>query len=222
MFTVGNSMLGIQGDIDSTLASLTTPFEFYASVLDEPGAASSSVRQLAAVSIAVAVGIFLVLQAKFESWRLAAMLFVAVPLSASGALAAAAIVDGTMSAGTTIGFVAVIALTTRHALLLFEHFARLQLDDGLTLDAELVRRGTRERFDPVVVSVLAAAVAMLPFVVFGTVAGLEVVRPLAVAVLGGLVSSLVVTLFVLPGLYMRFAAPAERPEALLSPVPAGS
>ncbi len=79
----------------------------------------------------------------------------------------------------------------------------------------MVERGARERLGPVLTSIAATALVMLPFAIAGDIPGLEIVHPMAIAILGGLVSTMLLTLFVLPTLYLRFGAgarPSVSPE----------
>ncbi len=118
--------------------------------------------------------------------------------------------------GAWVGFAAVLALTLRHGLLLLRRLTRLQTEEGLELGPELVQRGASEQLGFTLASCVVAAAALVPFIVVGDIAGLEILRPLALVALGGLVLSPVVTLLVLPSLYLRFARPAMSNEASLA------
>ena len=209
----GRSLGAVEDDIVAAVEDRGLPFEFHVRILDDSQDANSNQRQFVVTTIAIGIAVFLVLQAAFGSWRLASVLFVSSLLSLAGALVFIAI-DGTYSIGSSIGLFAVWGLTLRLGLRLVGRYESMQLDDGMELGGELVDTGLRERFGGTILTLLVTAGAMIPIVVFGDVAGQEVIRPLAITVLGGLIGAAVVALYVLPALYGRFARPAQPREEL--------
>jgi Cu/Ag efflux pump CusA len=101
---------------------------------------------------------------------------------------------------------AVLALTVRQGISLVAHFQNLQLHEGEPFGEALVRRGVREQFSSITASAATTFALILPFAILGDVAGLEIAYPLAVVMLGGIVTSTLGTLLVLPALYARFSA----------------
>jgi Cu/Ag efflux pump CusA len=93
------------------------------------------------------------------------------------------------------------------------HFQHLQFEEGAAFGPGLVLRGTRDRLAPVVMSTLAIALLLAPVVLTGAGSGLEIVHPMATVVLGGLVTTLVVTMFVIPAIYMRFGSASDMDAA---------
>jgi len=134
-----------------------------------------------------------------------------LPVAAVGSLVAAEVTGGVFSLGSVLGTVAVLVLSVRFGLMLFRHLQQLQRRTGDALDAALVRRGARERCIPIVTTTLALVVVLLPVALSGGIVGSEVVRPTAVAVIGGAIVAAIVALFALPILYLRFA-PEQLPE----------
>ena len=118
-----------------------------------------------------------------------------------------------LSLAALMGLLAVLAVAVRSGVLLFRHFQQLEREGELP-GPGLVLRGTLDRSGPVLVSALATAAALAPLLVLGVTAGLEVLQPLVAIILGGLVTSTLLTLVVLPVLYLLFAV---RPQ----PAPAG-
>jgi Cu/Ag efflux pump CusA len=117
------------------------------------------------------------------------------------------VVDGgTVSFGSVAGFFAVLAIATRHSLIQIRHLQRQEGRDGDSSGEAQVVLGAGERFTPIVTSLITIALALAPTVVAGRIAGLEILHPLAVVVIGGLVSIAPLSLFVLPAMYMRFGA----------------
>jgi hypothetical protein len=106
--------------------------------------------------------------------------------------------------------------------MLIDRFQRLRLDEAApAFGADLVRRGAQDRFAPTLTVAVATVAAVLPFVILGNVAGLEIVNPMAIVMLGGLITSTLLALFVLPVLYLRFGAGAEPEPVAETPEPSG-
>jgi Cu/Ag efflux pump CusA len=100
------------------------------------------------------------------------------------------------------------------------HYGHLEQQEGESFGPEMVARGSRERIAPTMMTALTTGLAMVPFLIFGGTPGLEIVRPLAIVILGGLVTSTFINLFVVPAFYLRFGAQREA-ELELVPAPAG-
>jgi Cu/Ag efflux pump CusA len=161
------------------------------------------------VALAVAIGIFLLLQAAFTSWRHAALVFATLPVALAGGLLAAFAAGGTITLGSMVGFLAVLGIAARGGVLLVRHYQHLERREGHRFGKDLVLQGTRERLAPIVTAALAIGLMLVPLVAAGDRAGLEIVRPMAVVMLGGLVTSTLVALFVAPVLYLRHGRMAE-------------
>jgi Cu/Ag efflux pump CusA len=204
----GRSLGDVEADITAAVNASGLPFEYHVRVLDEAVTSSSSLRRVVAIAAGVAIAIVLLLQAAFASWRLALLLFVVTPLALAGGLVALAVGGGTYSIGSAIGLFAIYGLTLRHALRLVDEFDTRQLDHGEALGEDLVRAGLGTQIQPILATLGTLVVAAVPFVVLGPAAGLEVLRPFAIVVLGGLLTSAIVTLFVLPAVYAQVARPA--------------
>lgn len=198
-----------KGDIEHALQGIRFPPESHAEVLASVGQPKG---RLISVAIAALIGIIVLVQALFGSWRLAAVSVVLLPVALTGGLLAALAGGGTLSFGSYIGLLAVLALAARNVLLLMSRYRELEHDAGEAFGTELVLRGAGERLVPVVTTAITTAIVLLPLVIGGSRAGYEVGHPLAVVVLGGLLTTTFVVLFVLPSLYLRFGAVAE-PES---------
>jgi Cu/Ag efflux pump CusA len=123
-----------------------------------------------------------------------------------------------LSLGAILGCVAVFGIALRNGLTLIWHYRQLEKELGETTSPALVLRGTRERFVPIAMTAIVTGLAFLPFAFSGGSAGHEMLQPMAVVVLGGLVSATLVTLLVVPSLYLRFGASAE-PAILVAEEP---
>ena len=200
----GRSAGDVAGDIESRLASTRLPLEYHAEVLERSTGQEIGAGRMLAFALAAAIAVFLLLQAAFRSWRVAALTFLTLPVALVGGVLAALIYGAELSLGSLVGFLAVFAFAARNAVTTIAHFGDLERDEGLAFGAELVERGARDRLAPVLSSAAALAVATLPFLVLGGSPGLEIVAPMAAVILGGLITATLLALFVLPALYLRF------------------
>jgi Cu/Ag efflux pump CusA len=201
----GRDLGAVNRDVTRRLAAIDFPFESHAEVLGEYAERQANDRRMIGAGVAAAIGILLLLQAVFGSWRLASLSFLALPAAAAGGVLAVFASGDAVSLASLVGFLAVLGIAARNGILLVNHFQQLEARDGLPFGRELVLRGARERLAPILLTALAAALALVPLVVTGSRAGQEIVHPIAVIVLGGLVTSTLLNLFVMPALYLRFA-----------------
>jgi Cu/Ag efflux pump CusA len=121
-----------------------------------------------------------------------------------GLLAAYLFGKGVLSLGSLVGFLTILGITTRNGIMLISHFQHLENEEGMTFGPELVLRGARERIAPVMMTGLTTALALVPLVVAGDIPGHEIEYPMAIVILGGLFTSVVLNLLVVPSLYLRF------------------
>jgi len=184
------------------------PLEFRAEVLGQTVERAAVQQRLATFGLAAALGIFLLLQAAFRSWSLAFFFFLAMPVAVLGGLVVGFAGGGMTSLGAFLGLVAVFALAARNGLTLIHHYRNLEKEEGGS-SAELVLRGTRERFVPIVMTAIVTALAVAPFAFMGNIAGHEILHPMSLVILGGLVSATLVNVLVVPSLYLAFGADAE-------------
>jgi Cu/Ag efflux pump CusA len=111
---------------------------------------------------------------------------------------------GVLSLGSLVGFVTVLGIAARNGILLVSHYRHLQTEEGRTFGLDLILEGSAERLVPILMTASTAALALLPLVLKGNVPGNEIERPMALVILGGLVTSTLLNLFLLPALYARF------------------
>ena len=112
--------------------------------------------------------------------------------------------------GSLIGLVTVIGIAARNGIMLVSHYRHMELEERVPFGRELVLRGSEERLAPILMTALATGLALVPIAMSGTRAGHEIEHPMAVVILGGLVTSTVLNLFLLPPLYLRYARPAKK------------
>jgi Cu/Ag efflux pump CusA len=215
---VGRDANAVNADIARALEGVEFPLEYHAEVLGDYAARQADQQKLLGFSVAALIGIFLLLQAAFGSWRLAGAVFLALPAALAGGLIAALAVDRAISLGALAGLLGAFLLTARNALVLMNSYQQVERDEGESFRSDLVLSGARERVVPVVITALATGLALLPLVGPVPVLGNEIVRSAVVVSLGGLVSATVVSLFVLPPLYLSFA-PSPQAESETDQMP---
>jgi Cu/Ag efflux pump CusA len=204
----GRDIDAVASDIDERIRNIEYPLEYHAELLGDYEDRQSARLTFIGVTVAATVGIFLLLQAAFASWRMASVLFVALPGALAGGVIAAAINGGDVTIGTFAGFLVVFALAARHSVLLVRHGQQLE-DGGEAFGPELVEHAVRDRLASTIASAVATLALFVPMLFFGGRAGFEVVHPMAVVVVGGLVTSTALTLLVVPSLYHRFGLRKE-------------
>jgi Cu/Ag efflux pump CusA len=182
---------------------------YHAEVLGEYVERQAAEARLLGLAVAVAVGILLLLQLSFASWRLAALSFVTLPSALVGGLLAAFASSGVISLGSLVGFFTVFGIAARNGILLINHYQHLERNEGVPFGLDLVLRGAGERLSPILMTALATGLALVPLVVAGEIPGHEIEHPMAVVILGGLVTSTVLNLFIAPAIYLRFGRERE-------------
>jgi CzcA family heavy metal efflux pump len=212
----GRSLTAVAADIKSRLAEVEVPFEYHAELLGGYAEQQAAQQRMLILAVAAVIGFIVLLQASFKSWRLSFAALLTLPMAlAGGVLATVVLGGGILSIGSLFGFFTVLGLAIRNGIVMTNHFDRLERVEGTTFGPELVLRGASERLAPILMTVLTTALAMLPVVILGDIPGLEIIRPMAIVVLGGLVTTTLLDLFVLPALYLLYGASREQELDLL-------
>jgi Cu/Ag efflux pump CusA len=209
----GRSPGAVESELRSRLQTVDFPLEYHAEMLTDFDEQQGAQTRLVGVVIAALIGMLLLFQAAFSSWRLAFVAFLMLPVALAGGVIAAKVDGGPMTLATVAGLLGVLAFAVRTTVALFDRLQRLRLDDGLELDAALVVRAASERALPTVVTVVGVTAMLVPALIMGNGAGLELIAPMTIVMIGGMVSTAAMALFVLPALYLRLA-----PERLTAPL----
>jgi Cu/Ag efflux pump CusA len=146
----------------------------------------------------------------FGSIRQALLVMANLPLALIGGVLAVLIAsEGEMSVASLVGFVTLFGIATRNGIMLVTHYNHLLSEEGVPFGRELVVRGAMERLSPIVMTALTAGLGLLPLALSGGKPGRELEQPMAVVILGGLVTSTLLNMVVLPVLYLRFGRHAD-------------
>jgi Cu/Ag efflux pump CusA len=199
------------------------PLEYHAEVQGRP-ADERSANGFLTIALVAAAGIFLVLQAAFGSWRLAALLAVTLPVALVGGELVAFADGSTLGLGELAGLITVLGVAVRNGIGLLAGLQREQRRRGGGNGGPPIHvSGALEHAGPIALTAAAIAAAMLPFAVLGDVPGNEITHMTAVVVLGGLVTSTLTSLLVLPALFLHYGlratAPARAPATVPTPLP---
>jgi len=203
----------VVNEFEAQLDQVEFPLEYRAELLGEFAERQAAQRRLMEFAIITVIGIFLILLVSLGNFRLAALAFVTMPMALVGGLLAAYWSGGVISLGSLVGFFTVLGIVARNGIMMISHFRYLEDHEGETFGQELVLRGSKERISPIMMTALTTGLALVPLVLAGQIPGQEIEYPMAIVILGGLVTSTLLNLFVVPSLYLRFGkSRKERPE----------
>jgi Cu/Ag efflux pump CusA len=213
----GRDLGSVVKDVEAALAKVDLPREYHAVMLGEYQERQAANRRLLSLAIVAAIGIFFLLQASFLSFRLALLAFLTLPMALVGGAFAAYLGDGIVSLGSMVGFLTVIGIVARNGIMLISHYQHLEHEEGVPFGPALILQGAKERLVPIMMTVLTTGLALTPLIVAGSIPGHEIEHPMAVVILGGLIASTLINLFIVPSLYLAFGkSRRERATALVA------
>jgi Cu/Ag efflux pump CusA len=200
----GRDLGSVVADVQDRLEHVSYPRGYHAELLGEWSERQAAQQRLYSSAILAIVAILLLLQLSFGNWRLAVFSLVTLVMALVGGVLAIWVAGGIVSLGALVGFFTVFGIAARNGILLINHCQHLERVEGQPFGLELVLRGARERLSPILMTSLATGLALVPLVVRGDLPGQEIEYPLAVVILGGLVTSTLLNLLVVPSLYLKF------------------
>ncbi len=212
---VGGRDLGsVARDVEQVIESLGFPLGYHAELVGEYAEREAASRNLVTAGIVAVIAIFFLLVTSFENVRLATLTFFTLPWALVGGVLAAFFSSGVLSLGSLVGLLTILGIATRNGIMMISHFQHLEEVEGQTFGPELVARGARERIAPIVMTALTTGLALVPLAIAGPIPGHEIEHPMALVILGGLFSSTVLNLLVVPTLYLRFGKAGHDGTAL--------
>jgi Cu/Ag efflux pump CusA len=204
----GRDLGSVARDIEARVRAMPFDREYYPEFLGEHAAREESTRRLYALAGLALLGIVLLVYVDFQAWRPTLLVVLTIPFALIGGVVAVLTSGGILSLGSLVGFVTVLGIAARNGIMMVSHFRHLEIAEGEPFGVGLVQRGAEERLAPILMTALTTGLALVPLVVAGNQPGHEIEYPLAVVILGGLVTSTVLNLFLLPPLYARFGRPS--------------
>ena len=204
----GRDLGSVVDDVDDALDAVQFPRGYHPALIGEYAERQAAQERIGVAGLVAMLVIFLLLRVSLGSWRLATMSFLSLPMAlVGGVLAAYFASGGVLSLGSLVGFLTILGVAARNGIMLISHYQHLEQYEGEPVGSGLVRRGARERVAPIVMTALTAGLALVPLVVAGPIPGHEIEHPMAIVILGGLLTSTLVNLFLVPTLYVRFSTP---------------
>ncbi len=197
---LGSVMKQVQSRVDK----VKLPMGYHAVVLGEYAERQAAQRRLLLFATGGIIGVFLILLESFGNLRLAILGFLTLPSALVGGLLAAYFTGDVISLGSLVGFMTVFGIAARNKIMLINHYQHLEKYEGEVFGPHLALRGAVERLSPILMTALATGLALVPLIVSGNIPGHEIEYPMAIVILGGMVTSCLLNLFVVPSLYLRF------------------
>jgi CzcA family heavy metal efflux pump len=212
----GRDVGAVANDVERALQEIEFPLGSHAELLGEYAERQAAQGSILVAAIAATLIIFSLLRISLGNWRLSILSFLSLPMALVGGVLAAALVGGVISLGSIVGFLTILGVAARNGIMMINHFQHLEEFEGETFGPALVVRGARERVAPIMMTALTAGLALVPLVIAGNIPGHEIEHPMAIVILGGLVTSTLLNLFVVPTLYLRFGRNQQRTMQLHS------
>lgn len=189
---------------ERVLAEVEFESEYHPEFLGEYAEAKASRQRLLGLTVFSLLGILLLLHSDFQNMRTVLLIFSTLPFALVGGVAGAFLSGGIISLGSLIGFVTVLGVAARNGIMLMDHYRHLQREEGVPFGPELIIKGAEERLAPILMTALTTGLALVPLLMTGNKPGQEIEYPMAFVILGGLVTSTLLNLLVLPPLFAKF------------------
>ncbi len=193
---------------DRVQAEVELPSGYYIEYGGQFEAAGDATRTIGLMSLFSLAAIFLLLFVEFGSIRQALLVMVNLPLALVGGILAVWLTGGVLNVATLVGFITLFGIAIRNGILMVSHYNHL-LEEGVPL-REAVVQGSMERLSPIMMTALTAGLALLPLALAGGEPGNEIQSPMAIVVLGGILTSLALNMVVVPVLFLRYGGVRER------------
>lgn len=201
----GRDLGGVIRDVRASVGSrVVLPQGYFVQYGGQFEAQEKATRQIALLSGATVIGIFGLLYVALRSARLAGLVMANLPLALIGGVVMVFVAGGTLSIASLIGFITLFGIATRNGIMLITHYRHLMDEEGVAFGDAIVQ-GSLERLSPILMTALVTGIGLLPLALGAGEPGKEIQQPMAVVILGGIVSSTVLNMLVVPALYARFA-----------------
>ncbi|MEK2687795.1 efflux RND transporter permease subunit [Bdellovibrio sp. GT3] len=205
----GRDLGSIVNDIQNRLKdNIKLPEGYFIKLGGQFESQQEASQRIAWLALLALAGTFLVLYMHFRSVMLSLQVMLNVPLALIGSIVAIYLTERTLSVATLVAFVTLCGIATRNGILLVSHYLHLMKEEGEKFTKEMVIRGSLERLVPVLMTASTAALALVPLVLSKGDPGKEILHPVAVVIVGGLISSTLLDLIVTPTVFFKFGQKA--------------
>jgi Cu/Ag efflux pump CusA len=210
--TGGRDLGSVVGDMQQRVAAqVNLPPGYFVEYGGQFQASQEATRTLSVLSLFSLVAIFFLLIKALGDWRVALQVMINIPLALIGAVIALLITGGVFSIATLVGFISLVGITSRNGIMMISHYLHLMREEGEGFTETMIIRGSLERLVPVLMTALTAGLSLIPFILAADAPGKEILHPLAVVVLGGILTSTLLDQVVTPAVFYKFGKPsAER------------
>ena len=204
----GRDLGSVVQDIQTAVArSVSMPAGYRVEYGGQFESEQSASRRLMVLGMGVIAGLFMLLVLAFGRARDALLIMLNLPLALIGGVAGVLLAGGVLSVASMIGFITLFGIATRNGIMLVSHIRHLIDREAVTDFREAVERGAQERLIPILMTAMAAGLALIPLAFGGGKAGSEIQTPMAIVILCGLLSSTLLNMVVVPTLYLRYGRP---------------
>ncbi len=211
----GRDLRGVVDDIRGSIeSSIELPQGYYIVYGGQFESESQAARTIGVLSIVVVAGIFLLLFMAFRSVKNALLIMVNLPLALVGGIAAVSLTDGILSVASLVGFITLFGIATRNGIMLISHYEHMRSKESASMK-EAIERGSTDRLIPILMTALSSGLALVPLILAGHQPGNEIQAPMGIVILGGLISSTLLNMFVVPTIYARLGGEAKKDEISL-------
>jgi CzcA family heavy metal efflux pump len=207
--TGGRDLGSVVGDMQTRVAAqVTLPQGYFVEFGGQFQATKEATRTLSLLTIFSLIAIFFLLIKALGDWRSALQVMLNIPLALIGAVIAMLLTGGVFSIATMVGFISLVGITSRNGIMMISHYLHLMKEEGEDFTEEMIIRGSLERLVPVMMTALTAGLSLLPLVIAADAPGKEILHPLAVVVLGGILTSTLLDQIVTPAVFYKFGKPS--------------
>jgi CzcA family heavy metal efflux pump len=203
--TSGRDLGSVVKDIqDRVKAQVSFPEGYFIEYGGQFEAQQDATKRLSILSLFSIAAIFFLLLKALGSWRAALQVLINVPLALIGAIVALLLTGGVFSVATLVGFISLVGITSRNGIMMLSHYLHLMKEEGEDFTEHMIIRGSLERLVPVLMTALTAGLSLIPLALASGQPGKEILQPLAVVVLGGILTSTALDQVVTPAVFFKF------------------
>ena len=201
----GRDLGSVVGDMrERVAAQVNLPEGYFVEFGGQFEAQQEATKTLSVLTIFSLVAIFFILLKALGDWHSALQVMINIPLALIGAIAALLLTGGVFSIATLVGFISLVGITSRNGIMMISHYLHLIREEGEDFTEHMVIRGSLERLVPVLMTALTAGLSLIPLAIAAGEPGKEILHPLAVVVLGGILTSTLLDQIVTPAVFYKF------------------
>jgi CzcA family heavy metal efflux pump len=215
----GGDVASYVANAQKAVAKVKLPAGVYVEFAGSAQAQAQSRRDLIVHSLMAFAGVLLLLSIITKNWRNLVLILVNIPFALVGGVIAIYFTGATLTIGSMVGFVALFGISLRNSIMMISHYEQLVVAEGMPWDLKTAIKGAGDRLTPIVMTSLVTALGLLPLAAGMSEPGREIQGPMAMVILGGLFSSSILNLLILPTLTLRFGRFAPPDNILLHRVP---